>query len=104
MKCIRPNITLCQQTLRVRYTGRTLECQITLRNHVCCQEQDTLIVFQLPQENRHQRVSYDIIATPLVKEHIRLVEQKHSFPCLRELQDLNERFVNGLGVCAQFTC
>ena len=54
-------------------TRRTLRRHVTLRDHVRGQEEDALVVLQLPQEYRHERVPHDVVAAPLVQEHVCLV-------------------------------
>lgn len=51
------------------------------------EEQNTLIVLQQPQEDRNECIPVHIRERPLLQEYVRLINEQHGLPCMRQIQD-----------------
>jgi len=54
------------------------------------QEQNTLEVFQLPQENADKSIAVDVMHVALLEEHISLIKEEDGAPGMADVEDLLE--------------
>lgn len=64
-----------------------LEGQVEIGRHVGREDDDALVIFQLPQEHGHDGVAHQVVVGPLGQEDVRLVQQDNRVPVLAELED-----------------
>jgi hypothetical protein len=65
---------------------RTLERRIEMINHICSEYKDSLVIFELPEENRNEGMPIDISSTPLLQKDVCLVKQQYRIPHTRKFK------------------
>ena len=53
----------------------TLKCWVAIIDAVSCQDEDTLVVFQLSEKDADQRIAVDVSLISYSQEDVRFVEQ-----------------------------
>lgn len=81
----------------------TFKSGVELCNEVGRQNQDTLVVLQLAEEDGHDGVPDEIGGAASLQEHIGFVQQEHRIPHLRKFQHASEPAIDVFGVCAKLS-
>lgn len=63
---------------------------IEVGDSVCGEEHDTIAVFQVAEEHRHELVATDIFRRALLQVHVCLVQKNESIPVVGGLKDARE--------------